>query len=82
MKVSIKAMRVNAGLTQAEVANRVKINVATLISWENSKTYPTVEKLKELCKLYGCTIDDIFFTTKAKLNLANDLKILKRERRK
>lgn len=64
MKVSIKAMRVNAGLTQAEVANRVKINVATLISWENSKTYPTVEKLKELCNLYGCAIDDIFLPQK------------------
>jgi DNA-binding XRE family transcriptional regulator len=67
LKVSIKAMRVNAGLTQAEVANRVKINVATLISWENSRTYPTVEKLKELCKLYGCTIDDIFLPQKLSL---------------
>lgn len=60
MKVSLKAMRVNSGLTQVEVAKRVNINVSTLIKWEKSKSYPTVEKLKSLCDIYGCTFDDIF----------------------
>jgi DNA-binding XRE family transcriptional regulator len=57
-------MRVNAELTQAEVANRIGINVSTIISWENSRTYPTVPALKALCELYGCTMDDIFLPQK------------------
>ena len=60
MKVSIKAARVNANMTQDEVYPVMHIAKSTLVSWEKHKTFPSVPQLNKLCGLYGCTIDDIF----------------------
>ncbi len=60
MKITLKAMRVNAELTQAEAAKKVGVSKVTINSWENNKTYPNVVQLKKLCELYGCSVDDIF----------------------
>lgn len=64
MKVSLKAMRVNANLNQKQVAKELGIAPVTLISWEAHKTFPSVIQLNQLCKLYSCTIDDIFLPDK------------------
>ena len=65
MAMHIKAARVNAGLTQAEVCailNEKGYNTAqsTLVSWEQEKTFPTVAVFKTLCNIYGCEMNDIF----------------------
>ena len=60
MAISIKAARVNAGLTQSEASAALNINKATLISWEKGRTAPTVSKFNEMCKLYGTKQEDIF----------------------
>lgn len=59
-KISLKAARVNKGLTQDEVAKTIKVNRGTLIRWENGKSYPDGLKLIELCRLYGISIDNIY----------------------
>jgi len=64
MKVSLKALRVNANMNQKEVAKELNINPATLISWEANKTAPSVIQLNQLCRLYSCTMDDIFLPEK------------------
>ena len=64
MKVSLKAMRVNANMKQTEVAEKLGISTLTLQSWESEKTFPKVNQLMELCEIYGCTIDDIFLHRK------------------
>lgn len=65
MQISLKAARVNAGYTQKEVAKRINTDVSTVIKWENGKTYPTANKLAELCALYECCINDIFLLKKS-----------------
>ena len=64
MKLRLSALRVNAGLTQEEVAEKLHINKATLGKWENYKTFPDAVQLNELCSLYHCTMDDIFIPVK------------------
>lgn len=64
MKVSLKALRVNAGMNQKEVAKELSIAPNTLINWENGKTAPDVIQLTRLCSLYKCSIDDIFLPEK------------------
>jgi DNA-binding XRE family transcriptional regulator len=61
----IKAARVNAQLTQAEVCKKLKERgfstaVSTLVSWEAESTFPTVPIFKALCEIYGCNMNDIF----------------------
>lgn len=59
MKVSLKAMRVNAELNQKEVAKTIGISPNTLVSWENGYTLPNAMQLSKLCRLYGCKMDDV-----------------------
>lgn len=64
MAISIKAARVNAKKTQAEVCSILNENgyntaQSTLVSWEQEKTFPTVPIFKLLCEIYGVKMDDI-----------------------
>lgn len=52
MKITLRAARVNAGLTQAEVALALGVNIATVSSWETGKTKPSLENFRKLCALY------------------------------
>ena len=59
MKVSIKALRVNVGLSQQEAADKIGVAPRTLQNWENGVTYPTAVQLVSICSAYGCTMADI-----------------------
>lgn len=58
--LSLKAARVNTGLTQEEAAQAINVTGKTLISWEKGVTHPTVDKLLRLCSPYDVQISDIF----------------------
>lgn len=66
MAISLKAARVNAGLTQVEAIaeyNRrtgKSLSQSTLVSWEHDKTFPTVRQFAKLCEIYGVGMSDIF----------------------
>lgn len=60
-KISMKAARVNAGKTQEEVAKALRVAKQTIVSWENGKTSPTVEKAREYCEFCNAPYDAISF---------------------
>ena len=51
-QISLKAARVNANLTQAEVAKRLHKNKQTITNWENGKTKVSAVDLLILCDMY------------------------------
>lgn len=59
LKISLKAARVNANLSQEEVARKMKKSKMTINNWENGKTEIDYGNLNELCRLYSVTMDDI-----------------------
>ena len=61
MLITLKAARVNKGLTQKEAAKQLKINVSTLVSYESGKSFPSVEVINRIEQLYGLTYNDINF---------------------
>ena len=61
VKISIKAARVNAGLSQKEVADRLGVSNKTIGNWENGITYPPADKIQEICELYGLSYDNLNF---------------------
>lgn len=64
MKISLKAARVNAGLTQTQAATKAGKNKMTISNWENGKNPIDSFSLEKLCTIYGVTIDDIFLPSK------------------
>lgn len=61
LKISLKSARVNAELTQKEVAVALKVSNKTVGSWEDGKTFPKPEQIDALCNLYGVSYDNIKF---------------------
>ena len=61
LKISLAAARVNRGFTQREVAEKLGISTKTLVNWENGITFPTIERVYELCELYGVSVDNLIF---------------------
>lgn len=57
--MSLAAARVDARLTQEDVAKALKVAKNTIVAWEKGTTEPKVSQMKELCKLYGRPVDDI-----------------------
>lgn len=52
MKITLKAARINAGLKQIDVANKLSVNITTISNWESGKTKPSIENFRKLCELY------------------------------
>lgn len=64
LKISLKAARVNANLTLDEASELLHTTRQTLINYEKGVTSPTVDKLIEMCHLYGVRLESISFLPK------------------
>lgn len=56
-KIKLNAARVNAGLTQTEVARKLNRNKQTIVNWEKGFTQIKVNDLLALSELYGMPIE-------------------------
>ena len=55
------AARVNAGLTQDDVAKALKVGKQTIVSWKIGKSEPKMSQSRELSELYKIPLDYIFY---------------------
>ncbi len=60
-KITLRAARVNAGITQKDAADAVGVSNKTMVKWEKGAAYPNVVQAFILCRLYGIPFDDIIF---------------------
>ena len=60
-KMTLKAARVNTGLTQKEAAQKLGISNKTLWNWENGLSSPRAKQTEGICKLYGISYDNLNF---------------------
>lgn len=65
LQISLAAARVNAGLTQEEVARRIHVGKQTIVAWENGNSEPKLSQARELSKLYKMPLDYIFLPMKS-----------------
>ncbi len=65
----IKQLRFKAGLTQEQLANKLKIGAQSVSKWENAAAMPDITMLPLLAEVFGVSIDDLFdLTTEQHLN--------------
>lgn len=57
----LKNLRRKRGLTQKEISKMAKISVAAVTNYEAGKRIPRDEVKIKLAKIYGSTVEDIFF---------------------
>ena len=47
-------------MTQAQMADALNVNRATVAMWETGKSNPRAEMLPAIAQLLGCTIDELY----------------------
>lgn len=58
--MSIKTVRESKNLTQQYIANELGISRASVAMWETGEAMPRADRLPELARILGCTIDELF----------------------
>ena len=59
-KISLAAARVNAKLTQKELAKMLGVSNITIVNWEKGHTEPSINQLKKISQISGIPLDLIF----------------------
>ena len=65
IQISLEAARVNAGLTQASVAEHMHVNRSTVRRWEKGISEPTISQGLRLSDIYKMPLDNIFLPIKS-----------------
>jgi transcriptional regulator with XRE-family HTH domain len=61
LKISLKAARINVGLSQKEAAKALKVSNKTLHNWENGISSPDAKYIDAICDLYKVSYDNLNF---------------------
>ena len=64
-RISLEAARVNAQLSQKELANILGVSSSTILNWEKGTSEPTLSQLRKLSELSGIPMDFIFVPEKS-----------------
>lgn len=69
IQISLAAARVNAGLTQEDVAKEFGVSKQTIINWEKGKSVPKIAEIMLLARVYKIPEENIFlpcYSTKSR----------------
>ena len=58
--MNIKMLRLNKSLTQGQLAALLEVDQTAVSQWETGVSAPRSDKLPELARILGCTIDELF----------------------
>lgn len=61
LQISLAAARVNAGLTQDDVAKALKVTKQTVVNWEKGTSEPKISQARDLSELYNMPLRYIFY---------------------
>ena len=64
-RISLEAARVNAKLTQKELAEELGISNVTVVNWEKGVTEPTLSQLRKISQLSGIPMYFIYVPDKS-----------------
>ena len=69
-RYSLKALRVDSGMSLEEAADKIGVSKYTLYNYEHFKTQPNSTKIKRILEVYRVGIDEVRFTPNRKEKLA------------
>ncbi len=61
LKTRIRELRARDGISQGELANLVGVRRETIGNLENGKYNPSLKLAMDIAKVFGETVEDIFF---------------------
>lgn len=55
--MNLQALRRRSGMTQEGLADALGVSRQSVSKWESDGSFPEMEKLVQLCDLFGCPLD-------------------------
>ena len=72
---TLQELRIKNNISQEDMAEKLNVSRQTISNWENSKSYPDILLLIQLCDVYGISLDDLIKGDKKLLkSIENDKK--------
>ena len=59
MANNIKQLREAAGMTQAELAAKMRLTTPSITKWERGRANPTYDNLIQLAEILGVSLDEV-----------------------
>lgn len=75
----LKTLRLEKGLTQEELAEKICVTKQAISKWENGISMPDVALLGSLAELYGTTVD-FLLTGEEKVKIEKEIEIVEKEK--
>ena len=60
LQITMAAARVNAGMTQEDVARMMHLSKQTIVNWERGRIIPKPAQFNEYCRIVGIHKDNVF----------------------
>ncbi|MDF9407152.1 helix-turn-helix domain-containing protein [Pelotomaculum isophthalicicum JI] len=76
LKQNLKAMRLNAGLSESEAANILGISNKTYLSYEKNKKMPDLVMAFKIANVFRCDINDVYKLKKVKKSVIKKTKVI------
>lgn len=57
--MKIKEIRIKKGITQSELAEKLRITQGAVSQWEQGLSTPKADKLIEVATVLGCSVDEL-----------------------
>lgn len=55
----LRKYRIEQGLTQAQLAEKIGVTASCITMWENGNRSPNISTLKKLAQILDCTVDEL-----------------------
>ena len=59
---NLKKIRKEKNMSQEELAEKVNVSRQSVSKWETGESYPEMNNILELCKIFNCNINDLIHT--------------------
>ena len=69
---NLKQIRKAKKMSQEELAERVNVSRQAVSKWENSESYPEMNNILELCKIFNCKLNDLVHTDMSDITLLDE----------
>ena len=72
----LQTLRKEKKMSQEDLAQELDVSRQSVSKWESGTTYPEMDKLLALCKIFNCSLEDLTNDNISKINVLSDEKIL------
>lgn len=72
----LQTLRKEKKMSQEDLAGELDVSRQSVSKWESGTTYPEMDKLLSLCKIFNCSLEDLTNDNITKINVETEEKIL------